>query len=190
MVDDEVQAGFGRTGKMFAIEHFDIIPDIVSLAKAIASGLPVGASVFNAKYDFGVQGAHSNTYGGSPVPAAAALATIDAIYEDKMIQNAANMGNYFLGKLKELQEIYPIIGDVRGIALMSAIEFVKDRQTKEFAKDFRDIFLNLCYQKGLLLLPCGVSGIRFTPALIVNKNEIDIAVKIIRNSIEETLKKN
>lgn len=187
MVDDEVQAGFGRTGKMFAIEHFDIIPDIVSLAKAMGSGLPIGASVFNAKYDFSVQGAHSNTYGGSPIPAAAALATIDAIYEDKMIQNAENTGNYFISKLKELQETYPVIGDVRGIALMCAIEFVKDRKTKEFAKDFREKVITLCYQKGLLLLPCGISGIRFTPGLIVNKNEIDIAVKILKESIEKAL---
>jgi 4-aminobutyrate aminotransferase len=188
LVSDEVQSGMGRTGKMFAIEHFEVIPDIITIAKAMGSGIPIGATIFNAKYDFKVSGAHSNTFGGNPVASAATLATIDVIYKEKLLQNAKKVGEYFKNKLLELQRKYEIIGDVRGIGLMLAIEIVKDRNTKEPAKEIRDKLLNAIYQKGLLLLPCGTSTIRFVPAIIVKEKEIDIAVDILDSAFKEILK--
>lgn len=179
MVSDEVQAGFGRTGKMFAIENFGVVPEIVTMAKAMGSGLPVGAATFDARLDFKVEGAHSNTYGGSPIAAAATLATIEAIEKEGLLKNSVAMGAYLHAGLKRLQERHKSIGDVRGIGLMQAIELVKDRETKEPAKELRDRVINLAVANGLLLLPCGVSAIRFVPAITVNREEIDIALGVL-----------
>ncbi len=183
-VDDDVQAGFGRTGKMFSIEHYNVEPDIIVQAKMIASGLAMGATIFKAKYDFPISGAHSNTYGGNPISAVACLATIKVIEEENLIRNAENMGKYFKTGLEKLAKTYEIIGDVRGVGLMLAIELVKNRETKEYAKDFRDNLITTCHKKGLLLLPCAVSGIRFCPALTVTKQELDIALGVLEESIK------
>ena len=189
LVDDEVQAGFGRTGKWFCAEHYGIEPDVIALAKGIASGFPMGAIVFRKELDWKVQGAHSNTYGGNPVGCAASLATIDVIEKQKLMQNAEKMGGYLHKRLLELQEKHECIGDVRGIGLMQATEFVKDRRTKEIAPKLRDAVEDLAWRKGLMLLGCGRSTIRYIPPLIVNQEQIDQAMEILDASIREALKK-
>ncbi|MEI6308394.1 MAG: acetyl ornithine aminotransferase family protein [bacterium] len=187
-VADEVQAGFGKTGRLFAIEHFDVVPDIINLGKAIASGLPLGATIFRSELDFPKQGRHSNTYGGNPIAVAAALATIEAIQEEKMLENARDMGAIFKEGLQRLQGEFEPIGDVRGLGLMLAIELVLDRESKIPAKDLRDRVIDLCCERGLLLLPCGASAIRFTPAIVVNREEIDLGLEILRGAIRDAMK--
>jgi 4-aminobutyrate aminotransferase len=182
-IDDEVQAGIGRTGKMLAIEHHGIVPDIVTMAKAIGGGLPMGAVAIRADLDFPVQGAHSNTFGGNLVAAAASLATLDVIEKDRLIDNARVQGNYLLERLRELQQRHEEIGDVRGLGLMTATEFVRDRRTREPAVSFRDHVLEESYKRGLILLPCGRSTLRYIPPLIVRHEEIDEAVEILDAAI-------
>jgi len=189
LVDDEVQAGFGRTGKWFCAEHYGVEPDVVALAKGIASGFPMGAIVFRKELDWKVQGAHSNTYGGNPVGCAASLATIEVIEKEKLIQNAVKMGDYLHKRLLELQGKHECIGDVRGIGLMQATEFVLDRRTKEAAPNLRDAIEDLAWRKGLMLLGCGRSTIRYIPPLLVTAGQIDQAMEILDASIREALKK-
>jgi 4-aminobutyrate aminotransferase len=182
-IDDEVQAGIGRTGRWLAIEHHGIVPDIVTMAKAIGGGLPMGAVAFRSDLDFPVQGAHSNTFGGNLVAAAASLATLDVLEKEHLIDNARIQGDYLLGRLRELQTRHEEIGDVRGLGLMTATEFVKDRRTKEAAVQFRDRVLEESYRRGLILLPCGRSTLRYIPPLIVRREEIDEAMEILDAAI-------
>jgi 4-aminobutyrate aminotransferase len=182
-IDDEVQAGMGRTGKWCAIEHHGVVPDIVTMAKAMGGGLPMGAVTVRADLDFPVPGAHSNTFGGNLVAAAASLATIDVIEKDRLIDNARVQGNYLLGRLRELQQRHEEIGDVRGLGLMTATEFVRDRRTREPAVTFRDHVLEESYRRGLILLPCGRSTLRYIPPLIVRREEIDEAIEILDAAI-------
>jgi len=184
-VADEVQAGFGRTGKWFGMEHHEVVPDVITMAKALGSGIPIGAVVYNSKYDFQVSGAHSNTYGGNLVACASALATIDVIKEEKLLENATKVGAYFKKRLEELQNKHEVIGDVRGLGLMLAADFVKDRKTKEHATKLRDKIEEIAYKKGLLLLGCGKSAIRFIPPLVVTEKQIDAAIEVLDQSIKE-----
>ncbi|MEM3397174.1 MAG: acetyl ornithine aminotransferase family protein [Thermoplasmata archaeon] len=187
-IDDEVQAGFGRTGKMFAIEHFGVVPDIVSIAKAMGSGIPIGAIVFNAKYDWGVEGAHSNTYGGNLVSCAAAIATIDVIQKEKLTARAEKLGKSMSKRLNEMKEKYELIGDVRGLGLMQATEFVKNRKTKEYAKKERDRIVELAYKRGLILLPCGKSGIRYIPPLTIEEEYLEKGLDVLESCIKDASK--
>lgn len=187
-VADEVQAGFGKTGEMFAIEHFGVIPDVINLGKAMASGLPMGATVFKAELDFPVQGRHSNTFGGNPISAVAALATIEAIEGENLLENTRRMGEVFKQGLLDLKKEFEEIGDVRGLGLMLAIELVKDRESKTPARELRDRIIENCYKKGLLLLPCGTSAIRFTPAMVINREEVEKGLEILREAIIDALK--
>lgn len=189
LVDDEIQAGFGRTGKWFCAEHYGVEPDVVTLAKGIASGFPVGAIVFRRELDWKVPGAHSNTYGGNPVGCAASLATIDVIEKERLRENAARMGDYLHKRLLELQGKHECIGDVRGIGLMQATEFVRDRRTKEPAPKLRDAIEDLAWRKGLLLLGCGRNTIRYIPPLLVTAGQIDQAMEILDGAIREAVKK-
>ncbi|MGB9635804.1 MAG: acetyl ornithine aminotransferase family protein [Thermoplasmata archaeon] len=184
-IDDEVQAGFGRTGKMFAIEHFGVVPDIISIAKAMGSGIPIGAIVFNAKYDWGVEGAHSNTYGGNLVSCAAALATIDVIQKEKLLERAERLGRIMNKRLNEMKEKYELVGDVRGLGMMQATEFVKNRKTKEFAKKERDKIVELAYKRGLILLPCGKSGIRYIPPLTIEEEYLNKGLEVLESCIKD-----
>jgi 4-aminobutyrate aminotransferase len=170
LVDDEVQAGMGRTGKMFAIEHWSAVPDIVCMAKGIASGMPLGAMVARRQIMTWPAGAHATTFGGNPVSCAAALKTLDLI-EDGYMQNAARMGEAFLERLKRMQTEHRTMGDVRGLGLMVAVELVENRDTKQPAVELRDAVVQRCFQKGLLILGCGSSCIRFMPALSI---ELDV----------------
>ena len=183
LVDDEVQAGFGRTGRWFAIEHHDTEADVYCLAKGMGSGLPIGAIVFREDLDFGVKGAHSNTYGGNLVASAATLATIDAIEEEDMVGNSERMGKHLHQRLLELQEEHEEIGDVRGLGLMQATEFVKDRGTKERAIKLRDDVTVEAYKRGLILLPCGKNSLRYIPPLVIKEHQVDAAVDILDESM-------
>lgn len=184
-VADEVQSGMGRTGKMFASNHFNIVPDIITVAKGIASGLPLSATVASEKIMNWMPGSHASTFGGNPVSCQAALTTIKLL-EDGLIDNAEKQGAYMIHELKKLERTYPIIGDVRGLGLMLAIEIVKDKETKEYAPEERDSIIQKAFSKGLLLLSCGRSAIRFCPPLILSKDDADIALSIF----EECLKEN
>ncbi|MDO8142231.1 MAG: acetyl ornithine aminotransferase family protein [Candidatus Brocadiales bacterium] len=187
-VADEVQSGMGRTGKMFASEHFDIIPDIITIAKGIASGLPLSATVASEKIMDWQPGSHASTFGGNPVSCQAALTTI-RLLEEGLIDNAAKQGAYMINELKKLERTYSIIGDVRGLGLMLAVEIVKDKETKEYSPEVRDTITQKAFSKGLLLLGCGRSAIRFCPPLILTKNDADMALSILEECLKETLQK-
>jgi 4-aminobutyrate aminotransferase len=182
-IDDEVQAGMGRTGRWFAIEHHGVVPDIVTMAKALGGGLPMGAAIFRADLDYTTQGSHSNTFGGNLISVAASMATLDVIEKEQLLDHARIEGAYLMDRLRELAGRHPEIGDVRGLGLMVATEFVTDRRTKEPAVQFRDRVLEEAYRRGLILLPCGRSSIRYIPPLIVRREEIDEAVEVVDAAI-------
>ncbi len=186
-VSDEIQSGFGRTGKFFATEHFDIVPDIIAMAKGMGSGMPIGGIQFDAKLDFPHEGAHSNTFGGNPVCCAAALATIELL-QDGLIENAKMVGEYFHEGLLELKNKHEVVGDVRGIGLMQGIELVKDKSSKEKAPKLRDLIIDTAISKGLVSIGCGTNSIRYIPPLMIRKEEIDIALNILDESIDEASK--
>jgi 4-aminobutyrate aminotransferase len=184
LVADEVQSGIGRTGTMFAIEHFGVHPDIVVTAKGIASGLPMGLTIARADVMDWPSGAHSNTFGGNPVACAAALATLKLVREGLM-QNAASVGKYLHGRLTDLAERHPLIGDVRGRGLMIGVELVRDRQTKERATAERDALIMAAFRRGLLLLSAGANVIRLSPPLVLTRDQADVAVAILDASLAE-----
>ena len=178
LVADEVQTGMGRTGKMFALEHWGVPPDIVCLAKGIASGMPLGAIIAREGImDWG-PGSHASTFGGNPVSCVAALETIHLL-EEGLMENARVVGAHLKGRLVELMGRHQIIGDVRGLGLMIGMELVRDRATKEPASTERDALVQACFQRGLLLLGSGVSTVRFCPPLVVTSAQCDTAVQII-----------
>jgi 4-aminobutyrate aminotransferase len=183
-VADEVQSGMGRTGKMMAIEHWGVTPDIFALAKGIASGMPLGAMVSRSEVMDWVRGSHASTFGGNPISCQAALTTIELL-EEGLIQNAAIQGEYLLKNLRDLQKRFHLIGDVRGKGLMIGIEMVRDKKTKEKAIEERNAVIQGCFEKGLLILGCGENVIRFSPPLIITQREADIGLTIL----EEVLKK-
>ncbi|MGD0056469.1 MAG: acetyl ornithine aminotransferase family protein [Methanomassiliicoccales archaeon] len=187
-VADEVQSGFGRTGKWFAIENFDVVPDIVVAAKGIASGMPMSACIFNEKFDIKQPGAHATTFGGNPVTCAAALATIEAMKEEKMLENAAKQGDYMIGRLSEMKQKYEIVGDVRGIGLMTAIEIVKDKKSKAPDMVTRNKICMDAMKRGLLVLFCGASSIRIIPALNVTRTQIDTGMELLEKEIKANCK--
>lgn len=183
LIDDEVQAGIGRTGKWFAIEHHGVVPDILTTAKALGGGIPMGAIVFRKELDYTHQGAHSNTFGGNLVAVASALATLDVIDREKLLENTRLQGAHLMARLRELQAKHEEIGDVRGLGLMVAAEFVRSREDKTPNVKLKDRVLEESYKRGLILLPCGKSSIRFIPPLVVKAEEIDEAVEILDASI-------
>ncbi|MDI6850870.1 MAG: acetyl ornithine aminotransferase family protein [bacterium] len=184
LIDDEVQAGMGRTGKMFAIEHFDVIPDIVTVAKGIASGFPLGATIAKKSLMDWESGTHASTFGGNPVSCVAALKTIELL-ENGLIENARNIGEYLKSELLKLKDEFEFIGDVRGIGLMIGVEIVKDKTSKTPDSKLRNKIVDECFYKGLLLLGAGPNTVRWCPALTVTREEIDTALEIFR----EVLKK-
>ena len=182
LIVDEVQSGMGRTGKWWAIEHYDVEPDMFTTAKGIASGMPLGACVARRSVMDWKKGAHGNTYGGNPISCAASLATIDLI-ENEYMENAANIGEYTLDALSELKARHPSIGDVRGKGLMIGVEFVKDKHTKEPAKELTDRIVELAFERGLLLLSCAKSVIRIAPPLSISKSEANEGLMIFEEAI-------
>lgn len=186
---DEVQSGMGRTGRMFAIEHWGVEPDIMALAKGIASGMPLGAMVAPADIMTWEAGSHASTFGGNPVSCQAALVTIEMI-EEGLRENAAVQGDRMMKKLRELQNTYECMGDVRGKGLMIGVELVKDRESKERAIKWRGEVIQAAFRRGLLLLGCGENTIRFCPALTVTKDEVDVCLSIFEEAIREVAKAN
>jgi 4-aminobutyrate aminotransferase len=182
MIVDEVQSGMGRTGKWWAIEHYDVEPDMFTTAKGIASGMPLGACVARRSVMDWKKGTHGNTFGGNPISCAAALATIDLI-KNEYLENAAAMGEYALDALAEIKARHPSMGDVRGKGLMIGVEFVKDKQTKEPAKELTDRVVELTFERGLLMLSCAKSVIRVAPPLSISKSEIDEGLKIFEEAV-------
>lgn len=186
LVADEVQSGFGRTGELFACQRFNVKPDLLCLAKGIASGMPMGAVVAREAFDFPTSGSHSNTYGGNLIAIAAANATLDVIESDGLIENAGKMGAYLREGLEELQNQHTFIGDVRGLGLMLAIDIVKDPSTKEPDPVLRDEIVQAAFKRGLLLLPCGPSAVRFIPPLGIDADTVDAAVEVLSASLKST----
>jgi 4-aminobutyrate aminotransferase len=182
LIADEVQSGVGRTGKWWAIQNFGVEPDIVCIAKGIASGVPLGIMTARKSIVTWPRGSHGNTYGGNPLACAAALATIDLI-EKEYMENARIVGQYTLDALEEIKMRHPSIGVVRGIGLMIGVEFVKDHKTKKANEDIRDRVVDLAFEKGLLTLGCGKSTIRISPPLCVTRAEMDRGLAILEEAI-------
>lgn len=185
LIVDEVQSGVGRTGKWWGIQNWGVEPDMVCIAKGIASGVPMGAMAtresIGAKWK---AGAHGNTYGGNPLACVSALKTLELI-EKGYMQNAAMMGEYILDALCEMQPRHPAIGHVRGRGLMVGVEFVKDRTTKEPAPELRNRVVHRCFENGLLMLGCGRSTIRFIPPLMIQKELVDEGLEIFQKALTE-----
>lgn len=183
LVLDEVQSGVGRTGKWWAVEHTGVQPDIVCVAKGIASGMPLGVTVTKAEIMDWVPGSHASTFGGNPVCIAAALATLDVIERERLLENAAEVGNHMMKRMVHWPNQYSHVGDVRGRGLMIGVEIVKDKKTKEYAAAERDRIVQFAFERGILFLGCGPSTIRIAPPLIVTKEEADVAM----DSLEEAI---
>jgi 4-aminobutyrate aminotransferase len=183
LVVDEVQSGVGRTGKWWAVEHTGVQPDIVCVAKGIASGMPLGITISRAEVMDWVPGSHASTFGGNPVCIAAALATLDVIEREQLLKNSADVGNHILQRMADWPRKHKLVGDVRGRGLMIGVELVKDKQTKEHAAAERDRVVELAFERGILFLGCGPSAVRLSPPLIVTKDEADFAVDVLEECI-------
>jgi len=182
LVHDEVQSGMGRTGRMFASEHFGVTPDIVTLAKGIASGMPLAATIAKAEIMNWPPGAHASTFGGNPVSIAAALTTIELL-EDELVANAAELGAYLLTRLAAWPSKFPIVGDVRGLGLMIGIELVRDQETKERAPELRDRLENMAFERGVLILGAGPNSVRLCPPLVLTKDQADYAAETLEECL-------
>jgi len=182
LIADEVQSGMGRTGRMFACEHFGIEADIVTIAKGIASGLPLGIMAARSELMTWPPGAHASTFGGNPVSCAASLATIK-ILKDGLVANADTVGAHMIDRLRGLMEKHAIIGDVRGKGLMIGVELVRDRTTKERATTERDRVVHEMFRRGVLILGAGRNAIRFAPPLVLTKAQADTIVDVFDQSL-------
>jgi 4-aminobutyrate aminotransferase len=180
---DEVQAGVGRTGKWFGIEHFGVVPDIVCMAKGIAAGMPLGVMASRADIQDWKPGSHASTFGGNPVSCAAALAVLDIIKTENLLENAQKQGKLIKDRLNEMKDRHPMIGDVRGKGLMVGVELVKDKVTKEYAqKETGDVMME-CFRNGLAIVNCGVSVIRWMPPLTITGDLVESALEIFERSL-------
>ena len=185
LIVDEVQSGMGRTGKMFAIEHTGVQPDVVTMAKGIASGLPLGVATARSEIMSWPPGTHASTFGGNPVACAASLATLKLLRES-LIKNAEVVGGHMMARAKALMDTHPLVGDVRGRGLMIGLELVRDRQTKERATRERDAVVRECFKRGLLVLGAGQNAIRLCPPLVLTKEQADTAIGILDQALSAT----
>ncbi len=183
LVVDEVQSGIGRTGKWWAVEHTGVHPDIVCSAKGIASGMPLGVVISKAEVMDWIPGSHASTFGGNPICIAAALATLDVIEKEGLLENSQEVGDYMRAKMADWPRKHKIVGDVRGRGLMIGVEIVKDQKTREYAPQERDRIVELAFDRGILFLGCGPSTVRISPPLIVTKDEADVAIEALEESI-------
>ena len=184
LVVDEVQSGCGRTGKWWAVQHSGVEPDIMCIAKGIASGMPLGVCMSRAEIMDWVPGSHASTFGGNPVSIAAALATMD-ILDREAIANAARVGEFMLERLRGWVKSHPLVGDVRGRGLMIGIELVRDKSTREPAADLRDRVETLAFERGLMVLGCGQTTLRLSPPLVVCKEEATVALDILEDALTQ-----
>jgi len=185
---DEVQSGMGRTGKWFAIEHWGVEPDIICTAKALASGLPIGAAIAKAKVMDWTGGSHASTFGGNPVSCAAAIAVLDVIREEELLENANKQGAYAMKRFDELKERSEIVGDVRGKGLMIGVELVEDKETRKPAvQKAADVILR-SWKRGVAVITCGASTLRLAPPLTIQRQLLDSALDIVEDAILEVEK--
>jgi 4-aminobutyrate aminotransferase len=189
LVVDEVQSGAGRTGKWWAIEHSGVEPDIVCMAKGIASGMPLGVCMSRAEIMDWAPGSHASTFGGNPVSIAAALATID-ILEREAIDNAAKVGGKILERLNGWKKSHSLVGDVRGRGLMIGVELVKNKETREPATELRNRVEELAFERGLMILGCGETSLRLCPPLIVSEEEATVALDILEDALTQVEKEH
>ena len=189
LVIDEVQSGMGRTGKMFASEHFGVKGDVVNIAKGVASGLPLGVTCARAEVMNWPPGAHASTFGGNPVACAAALATIKLLRE-QYVQNAATVGEHLMNGVRELQKKHDIIGDVRGKGLMIGIEFVRDRKTKARAPEERNAVVQAMFRRGVMVLGAGRNAIRFAPPLVLTRGQGETVLRIFDEALTEVTREH
>ena len=182
IIADEVQAGMGRTGKMFASEHFGLDPDILTVAKGIASGMPLSATIARAEVMNWTPGAHASTFGGNPVSVAAALATVELL-EEELLDNAARAGAHMMERLRTWPRRFRMVGDVRGLGLMLGIEIVKDQETREIAPEWRNRIERMAFERGVLVLGAGKNSIRLSPPLVLTVEQADFAL----DTLEECL---
>jgi len=183
LVLDEVQSGIGRTGKWFAVEHTGVHPDIVCMAKGIASGMPLGVTLSKADVMDWIPGSHASTFGGNPVCIAAALATLDVIEKEGLLRNSQEVGEHMMKRMADWPKKHRIVGDVRGRGLMIGVEIVKDQKTREYGASERDRIVEQAFERGVLFLGCGPSTVRIAPALIVTTEEADVAMDALEESI-------
>jgi 4-aminobutyrate aminotransferase len=184
LVFDEVQSGVGRTGKMWAAEHFGVSPDVYTTAKGLASGMPLSAAIARTEIMDWRAGAHASTFGGNPVAVAASLATIDLL-ERELLANSARMGARLMDRMREWPSRFRHVGDVRGLGLMIGVEIVHDRETKERAADLRDRVVSLAFERGLLILGAGANSIRLCPPLIISRDQADFAMSTLEECLAE-----
>jgi 4-aminobutyrate aminotransferase len=185
LVLDEVQSGMGRTGKWWAVEHTGVEPDMVCIAKGIASGMPLGITMTRAEIMDWVPGSHASTFGGNPVCVAAALATMDVIENENLLAHSAEVGAHLLKRMADWPAKLRLVGDVRGRGLMIGVEIVKDKSTKEYGARERDLIVEKAFERGVLFLGCGPSTVRICPPLVVTKDEADVAVDVLEECIRE-----
>ncbi len=183
LIHDEVQSGMGRTGRMFASEHFGVVPEIIAIAKGIASGLPLAATVARAEIMTWPPGAHASTFGGNPVSIAAAMVTIELL-EESLVANAAEMGTYLMDRMLDWPKRFLYVGEVRGLGLMIGIEIVRNQETKEPAPDLRDRLEKLAFERGLLILGCGTNSIRLCPPLVITRDQADFAIATLEQCLQ------
>ena len=184
LVVDEVQSGIGRTGKWWAVEHTGVEPDMVCSAKGIASGMPLGVTITRSEVMDWVPGSHASTFGGNPVAIAAALATLDVIEKEHLLENSAAVGNHILNRMADWPSKLKLVGDVRGRGLMIGVDIVKDKTTKEHGAAERDRIVEMAFERGILFLGCGPSTVRLCPPLVVTKAQADIAVDVLEECIK------
>ena len=189
LIFDEVQSGMGRTGKMWAAEHFHAVPDILAVAKGIASGLPLGATVARAELMTWPPGAHASTFGANPVANAAALVTIELL-EQELVANAAAVGGYIMDRLRDWPERFPVVGEVRGLGLMIGIELVRDQQRRERAPEIRNRVLELAFERGLLVLGAGENSIRLCPPLVITRDQAGFAVDVLEECLKLAIRES
>jgi 4-aminobutyrate aminotransferase len=190
LIDDEVQSGIGRTGKWFAIEHWGVQPDIVCVAKALASGLPIGATVAKAKVMDWTGGSHASTFGGNPVSCAAALAVLDVMKDEKLMDNAAKQGDYLMKRLGDFGQTSSIVGEVRGKGLMVGVELVEDKETRKPAPRKAYEVILRSWRRGVAVVTCGVSTLRIVPPLTIQSDLLDSALDILEDTINEVAKES
>ncbi|MEM3549992.1 MAG: acetyl ornithine aminotransferase family protein [Candidatus Bathyarchaeia archaeon] len=190
LIDDEVQSGMGRTGKWFAVEHWNVEPDVICCAKALASGLPLGATVARAKIMDWVGGSHASTFGGNPLSCVAAMAVIEVIEMEKLLENATRQGTYIIKRLEEFKEKCDLIGDVRGKGLMVGVEMVANKEDKKPAPDKACEVMLRAWKRGVAVITCGTSTIRIAPPLNITRELVDTGLEIIEDVIREVEREN
>lgn len=185
LVSDEIQAGLGRSGRMVTMEHFAVTPDVVAFAKALASGVPLGATVLRDDLAFKEKGSHSSTYGGNALAVAAASKVIDVLREEKLPERSRKLGKTVKARLHELKEEVEILGDVRGLGLMIGLEIVKDKDSKAFNSKARDQIVEECFKRGVVMLPCGKSNFRVIPPLTIEEDLLNEGLDTVESVMKE-----